>query len=153
MKFSRVQWSTPGSRPLPPISESPLPSFTSGANPEASQRTAGRPTRLTGLPKSSRPRGMSKSFHGFAKKRTVFLPQPQSRQRRDQKFIRSHSKTGQRVFGSSAGRISKLFRRRGDLLQRQPKNSAGMGGLEIGGRILSQLRAKKVISTTHDLAR
>ena len=30
---------------------------------------------------------MSKSFHGFAKKRTVFLPQPQSRQRRDQNLF------------------------------------------------------------------
>ncbi len=67
-----------------------------------------------------------------------FLPQPQSRQRHDQKFIRTNSKTRQRVFGSSAGRIGKLFRRRGDMRRRQSKNSAGVGGLEIGGRILSQ---------------
>ncbi len=75
----------------------------------------GRPTRLTGLPKSSRPRGMSKSFHGFAKKRTVFsAPIPKPTKTRP-KIYSLTLKTSQRVFGSSAGRIDKLFRRRGAL--------------------------------------
>ena len=96
----------------------------------------GRPACLTGLPKSSRPRGMSKSFHGFAKKRTVFsapTPKPTKTRPKIYSLTLKNWSASFRIFCRS---YQQAIRRRGDLLQRQPKNSAGMGGLEIGGRIL-----------------